>query len=884
MADPWQVVSQTPTPSATPPSSDPTQTGGGSDPWQVVAQTPTTTAPTTHPSMIQRGLDMVSKIPIVQFGIGAAKSAEEGLGGAIQAGNEGSQQREQNRAAALGVENQVAPPPSTPDAFERTGQALSDWLKKNTQRQGFIQQSGAAGEIMAELFGPGEVGRALSLPDKLMEAARTMKAIDTSPALQRILTRAVAGGAKAIPEIGAQTYARTGGDPEATAKAMGVAGTIGAVAEPVMGGMSDYLQGLKDRGAALAEPIPEPTYQPPIARPRKAVPEPTTPELVTPEVVTPNIPERAPAAERFAAEEQQAAQAATAASLEDLNKFRQVDERGTPTNIQQLGLPSQSATEPYQFTVPGWSATSEAGDLLHDAGATYKQVATRVVPGKGQASMPAWAAEQVPFDLPRYAETPGAVVTGTDITPPEAMQTPRETSPLWLQRETGEPSPTPDISHKEPIMQATAYQTAVRPGSDIRQATTVGGPSILTTDPEVAAGHLNQIEHIVQDPNFSQLPPRRQMDILNSRDQVLRQMQEYKALQPQHEYSPYLHQPTFEPIDSQQALSRVGDMGDAAEEMMRGPKEMYQRWTNLTQDRPGGSFQDINEEINDLRDKTGQANRQRFAEANQEMQQMFNGSDPYLGRAGTNTDLAIARAQFNNGYLVKRVDDAFTKAFSGAERSGDFDVGKLQTNWKSLVNDVGSPRLSNVLGPERYQAMNDIINDMAAEPAADQAAIATAKATNQAAKDAAAATNQTAIDAAKATNNAAKAKALQEHQDALDNWDQAKFQRQQANAALKTAYQQQVAARAAAQAKQKWYYDVAKNGFYQFAKDNGMGGVASIAPKGIAKVIAHKIGAALILKQIVMNPKVANIIYQGAQLGTKPALYAPIISDALSQQ
>ena len=832
-----------------------------------------------HPSLLQRGLDLVSKIPIVQFGIGAVKSAEEGLGGAIQAGTEGSQQREQNRAAALGVENQVPTAPTAPDAADHIGMGLAKWLKQNTERQGFIQKSGAAGEIMSEIFAPGEIGRVLSLPDKLMEAGRTIKAIESSSALQRIISRAITGSATAGTEIGSQTYARTGGDPEATAKAVATGAGIGAVAEPIAGGLGDYLQGLKDRGAALAEPIPEPTYQQPAARPRPSVPQRVMPEVVTPEVVTPNIPERAPAAERFAAQEQQAAQAATQASLEDLNQYRQVNEQGTPTNIQQLGLPSRSATEPYQFTVPGWSATSEAGDLLHEAGARYKQTGTRVVEGRGTGNMQPWEAQQnPPFNLPQYAQEPGAVFS----TEQNGVASPPPAEPVVPTREAATPPETATISHREPIMTATAFKTAVRPGSDIRQATTVGGPSIITTDPEVAAGHLDQIERITQGPNFAALPAERQAQILQSRDAVLRQMQEYQSLQGQHDYSPYLHQPTFEPVDINKALARVGDMGDAAEEMMRGPSEMYQRWTDLTQNRPGGSFKNLNDEIGDLGGQTSAASRQRLAEAQQEMQQMFNGSDPYIGRAGTNIDRAIASSQFNNGYLVKRMDDAFTNAYSGAERTGDFSVSKLQSNWKALVNDVGSPRLSNVIGPERYQAMNNIINDMAAEPAADTAATAAARLTNQSAVDVAKATNRAAIDAARATNRDAVAAAREQHQTALENWRVGELQRKQANLATKTQYQQQQAARAAAQAKQKWYYDAAKNGWTKFANDAGMGEIASIMPKGLAKAAMHKLGVAIVLKHILMRPAIANVLYQGAQMGTNPALYAPIISDALS--
>lgn len=44
-------------------------------------------------------------------------------------------------------------------------------------------------------------------------------------------------------------------------------------------------------------------------------------------------------------------------------------------------------------------------------------------------------------------------------------------------------------------------------------------------------------------------------------------------------------------------------------------------------------------------------------------------------------------------------------------------------------------------------------------------------------------------------------------------------------------------------------------------------------------MLTHKLGALLILKQIVTHPVIAKLAYQGAQLGTKPSIYGPIISD-----
>jgi hypothetical protein len=759
-----------------------------------------------------------------------------------------------------------------PAAARQHMQSAAAWLAEQgkmkgwTDPGGFGEHSGAMGadylgfEAIASLLGMGGAG-ASSLVGGT-EIAKTLKqaanVAETFDKLHPVLKQAAGIGLRAIHAVvpaartaaagGVQSYLMSGGDKEQGIENAILSGAIHMGAGAGIGPLGEYLARLKSEAAAAVEAAKP--LAPPIHTP--AEPPPTPPAPAAPAA-------RPPAAERFAAHEQEAAQGMTAEQLADLNKYRAVDESGTPTNIQQLGLPSQSATEPYQFRIPGWSQTEEAGDLLHEAGARYKQVGTRVVEGKGSGNRKPWEGEQVPFDLPRYAEEPGAVfsterngVPSPEPQPPEPTTPPRESSPMWLQQGPEEP-PTSPFSHKEPIMQATEYKTSVRPGSVIRQDTTTGGPSILTTDADLAARHLDRIESIVQDPNFSRLPPARQADILQSHNDVMQQMREYQQLLPQHEYSPYLHQPTFAPVDVDTALSRVGDMGDAAEEMMRGPKEMYNQWENLTKDRPGGSFRTINDEMNDLIGKTGQASRQRLAALTDEMHQMFNGSDPYLGRAGTPTDLAIARSQFNNGYLVKRVDDAFTKAFEGADRTGNFNVRKLQAGWKSLVNDVGAPRMSNTLGPERYEAMNNMINDLAGEPAADKAATA-----------------------------AAKAEAAQQHQGAMEEYQQKDQQRQQVNKANVAEYKQKAAAQeAAANAKQKWYYDLARNGWHHIATGAGMEGVANIVPRGILGAVTHKVGAALILKQIITHPLMAKLAYQAARAGTNPGVYAPVFADII---
>lgn len=782
-----------------------------------------TPAPAAQPSTLSTLHQMMEVVnPNYAEATGAAKETAGTLGGIIKIINDhssgvipvGAREHMINAAAWLKQQSELKGWDTPEGVYEHGGAIGADYY-------GFEGLEGLIGKAVTV------AGKGLSVVQRAKQIASVGEALDKIPP---VIKQAAAIGLRAIHEVTpaartaatgfGQTYAQTGGDTKEAAGAGMLAGIFHLGAGHWLGPLGDYISGLKREAAEVlegAKPLPPPVYTPAEAKPTPATPA-------------------APAAERFAAQEKQAAQGVTGESLDDLNQYRTVDERGTPTNIQQLGLPSRSATEPYQFRVPGWSATSETGDLLHEAGARYQQTGNRTVEGKGKANMQPWEMQQnPPFDLPRYGEEPGAVVRQVDE---EGNQVPLE-PPEAPTREPAEPPSSP-FSHREPIMQATAYKTDVRPGSEIRRPSTIGGPSILTTDPEVAARHLTQIENIVQDPNFSKLPPQRQVDILQSHNEVMRQMQEYKNLQPQHEYSPYLHQPTFAPLAVDSALSRVGDMGDAADEMMRGPKEMYNHWENLTKDRPGGSFRQLNDEMNDLIGKTGQASRQRLAEVTQEMGKMFNGSDPHLGRAGTPTDLAIARNQFSNGYLVKRADNAFTNAWTGANRTGTFDVRKLQSEWKALVNDVGAPRMSNTFGPDRFESMNNIINDLAGEPAA----------------------------------------AAEQHEGAVQEWQQREGQRQQLNKARQSEYDQKTAAQKAT-AKQKWYYDLARNGWHHLATGAGMEAVANLMPRGVLGMVTHKVGAALILKQIITHPLLAKLAYGAAQVGTKPAIYAPVIADVI---
>ena len=416
---------------------------------------------------------------------GAVKGAEKGVGGLL------------NLIDKYVIDPNGAAATPARQTAHRYAKATADWITKNTDTEGW-EKAGDIGEQVYELAtlkkaitaAPEAIAEAspaiakgastvMSYADHVMDMAKNAKLLEGNEPiahlvrLGRVASKAIAAATGTAAEQGAQTFVHTGGDTEQAKESALAAGIIHFGSGLTIGGLQKYLGGLKDKAAEALEalkPSPEPEYAPPEPKPQPPAPEPITPasrpDAPTP-VERPATPE--PAATRFAAHERQAAQGMTAEQLADLNKYRQVDEHGTPTNIQQLGLPSRSATEPYQFRVPGWSATTEAGDLLHEAGAQYRQTGTRVVEGKGGGAKQPWEMQQnPPFDLPRYAQEPGAVVTKTVLTPPETPQPPGESSPLWLQQKPEAPTTSP-FTHKEPVMTATQYKTGMRPGSEVRQ-------------------------------------------------------------------------------------------------------------------------------------------------------------------------------------------------------------------------------------------------------------------------------------------------------------------------------------------------------------------------------------------------------------------------------
>lgn len=958
----WQTLSDqkqqaTPPPPAPPPvtptqqatTNPPPQTpsGGGwgtvGGPGPTTAPTPTPTPtppapPAPKPSIFQRAKDYLKQDlgntweeerkwdPNLNIALGMGKEAMTALGGITDIIDDH-------------VANNLPLNPQHEAAVQKSLKGGANWLKEQGQMRGWTEGGiGGASEHLGgmltdylgfegllSLAGAAEGGLAglggeegataakgvLGQSEVAKDAKKVWDLASRLDGLPRAAKEAIGIGLRTLNAAGAgytQQYVMSGGDAQ-QAKEAGIITMLlhGAMAAP-RPALARYVSALEAEAASRKIPIPEPTYEPATPKPVYQKPEFQKPAPFQPPPFTPPEPRpapepQAPASLRAQAIEGKAAQHVTRQALEDQNKFRTVDEFGTPTNLGQLGLPSQSATTPYEFRIPGWSQTVTDGDLLHEPAARYKQVGTRTVEGKGAAQMQPWEMQQEPFNPLRYAETEGAIVNpiyGETQGGARTQGTPLMPEPPAA-REPAEP-PTERGSHREPIMQRTEFKPGLRADvqpEDIRHETTTGGPSILTTDPEIAASHLENIERVVNSPGFIERPPDQQAAILQSRSDVMRQMREFQNLQQQHAYSPYLHQPTFGEIDVDKALARTGDLNDAAREMMAGPQEMYQRWTQMTKGRPRldgspmGDFQTIRDEITNLGGKTDKASRIKLAKAEREMSAMFSGSDPYLGRAGTLTDKAIATSHFNDGYLMDRAGNIWTDAYKGAERTGEFDPAKLQKGWRDLVNDVGSARLRNLFGDDRYEGMNTTINNLAEEPANLKAEAKEREAADQADLDKAKAEHEaTVVEPAKAQHKAAGEAARKEYETVTEpaakeqfskveaDWKTKDEARKRANTDLKKQWQEQEAVRL--NPKQQWYYDVARNGWHHIATKAGMGAAANLIPRGILGMMSHGMGYALILKNIATNPVIAKLALQGLKLGENPATYGPLIGDLVS--
>jgi hypothetical protein len=295
---------------------------------------------------------------------------------------------------------------------------------------------------------------------------------------------------------------------------------------------------------------------------------------------------------------------------------------------------------------------------------------------------------EMPPDLPPPPERPAPIAPSPLPARPEAP-TPLEPSPPI------EPTPVPEPpTPPEPYVpdRAPAEERFRQLEQQVAQG--VGNNA-------VAATHLENLNSLIRDNRVwrQSLTDSQWADISKMRDELLDHVMSGTA-----------------PADSGEVVSAIGDMGQAAEALRAGPTEARARWNDMT----GGSYETINNEIEKLAGKVDSASVVKRMDLTNQLNQLLAGAK--FGDTATPAIRAAHEALLSKADILDGADDAFTKAFTGAGRTGEMNFNTLQTNWKNFVNKNGVPAVRNALGAERYNTMNDFINDVVKEPAADRAA------------------------------------------------------------------------------------------------------------------------------------------------------------------
>ena len=539
MPEPWQVVSQTPITTSTPP---PPTGGNTGDPWQVVSQTPVSTPPPTEqPGLLERGANAIASLPGMQIASGFVKGAEKTAAGGIEA------------------LNKYVIAPQDPGATPATQRAsdiakrASDWLRQNTDTQGW-EKVGDIGETVAELMSPGalaEAGKipeAMNLSEQLQHGVNAAKALESNSYLARLARiglDTIKGAPRAGAEMGGQTFVKTGGDPQAATTA-GVEGlalgalTSGAGATVREGrqALSDYVQGIRP-GTRTISGVDVPVL---ASQSRNASPSAAEAADIR-ETAAYRAAQQGGAAQITGKE----AQNAVRRSLTELNAGRV-----TPT-VTDAGrmLPAPEDMQPYQFTMdlagPEPEATRE-GQVAFDP--RKQHIGTRVVEGKGPGT----------FDLPSYS--------------PELADAAAERAAQEGTLGAPNPQPEPVGSHREPVFQ---YLNAVNPsqeGKGIIEGLQGGRGTMTFEGPEQAVAGLNQLQNVIESPRFADLDVPQQTRIQNAAQNLRSQLDDFNAYR--------IQNPHFNPVDVDAAAAHTGDFSQGADQLEQAVNPVYTRLDDIS--------------------------------------------------------------------------------------------------------------------------------------------------------------------------------------------------------------------------------------------------------------------------------------------------------------
>lgn len=605
---------------------------------------------------------------------GAVKQGEKTVAGLMKILGDN---RDQSSAAlrSVGVPGQSASPEAVaPDPVSDHLLRGAAWLNQNTDADGFFEHLGGFGENVAELLTPealgvlakgsevvkgGEVAdQAVSAAQKYSDAAKVAKTLDTFPRIRALVGLGLAAAGKAGVEVGAQTYAKTGGDTDTALQAGGIAAVTGA-------GLAGVVAPALRAGIEHISPTVEDIGGVPVTRLGSQNPHASVAQTLAATAEHSPIVQQA---QQQAGQEIVANSAKSAAEqhLGEVNEGR-VD-------------PNQPATvvpKPYQFRIQGTPAqeTTE-GNIAQTP--RKQQIGTRVVEGKG------------PSERQVYPDASGEQQQ-VDVRP------------------NGDDGGT-DGSHRAPTYRMLPESKA---GSVAKRDVVTGGGVLTTEDPATAKAAIGSLNDAIDSPEFANQSPEQQQAILDHREDLQRQMSEYHASTAGQQPSLYASRSTFAPVDISRTVAKVGSFGDAADALEDSATEVYNRLDDLT----GGRFSALRDENkrawSAVANGGGDAAQARLADTQQKLDAMFSGKDPQVGDSVSHSDLAFGNEAWKKSQVLRdvhsKIESAFDTSIGASDRANayrGFNGNRLRGALKQLTMKYGDRPLGRIIGGDQLDNLS----------------------------------------------------------------------------------------------------------------------------------------------------------------------------------
>jgi hypothetical protein len=455
-----------------------------------------------------------------------------------------------------------------------TAMAVANWLRKNTETHGW-EKVGDFGETAWELLGTmgaGEAGAAgadtVPLSKHLTETANAMKALETPGPVSNLMRIGLAAktAAKAAvrgaAEQGAQTFIKTGGDPQQAGEAALTGGLLSGV---VGGGIEAYQQGREALNEFIDQVRPQTRTISGVETPILASQNRNAPPAAAAAATIDEAPQyREQQQAAAAAITKTEAQNAVKKTLTELNAGR-VTPTITDTSRQ---LPAPADMKPYQFTMDLAGAEPVAtreGTTAFDPG--KQQIGHNVIEGKGPGG----------FNLSEYSPE----------LYDEATRQAAEAGTLGAPN----PQPEPVGSHREPIFQ---YRNAVKPDqADAAERGIIeglqGGRGTMTfSGPEQVVAGLNQLDNIISSSRFADLDQAHQTRIQNAAAGLRGQLDDFNAYR--------IQNPHYGQVDAEAAAQHTGDFSQGADQLEQSVQPVYDTLDKVS-DGQWGSLRKIEQNM-----------------------------------------------------------------------------------------------------------------------------------------------------------------------------------------------------------------------------------------------------------------------------------------------